>query len=990
MSRKIHLALIITTLLNILNINAQEDFIPGEFIVQTKYNVNFEQFQKELTSLNLGINILEHNRLAPNFFYFWFKADLNGHSQNILIREAHRFTTIEVIQNNHVLKLRETIPNDPSFNQQYSLKNTGQNGGTAGADIKATEAWDITTGGTTTLGDTIVVAVIDGGCQVGHPDLSANIFRNRQEIPGNGIDDDGNGYVDDINGWNPINNNGNIANNQHGTHVSGIISAIGNNGTGVAGVNWGAKILPIQGSSGNESVVVASYLYATNMRKLYNQTNGEKGAFVVATNSSFGVDYGNAANFPIWCAMYDTLGKYGILSAGATINGNVNVDNQGDIPTTCPSEFLVAVTNTNNQDNKINGAGFGIINIDIGAPGTNVYNTVNNSGYSSLTGTSMATPHVAGVIALMYAAACPELIAEYKSNPEATALLMKSYLYQGADNINSLNNLVAQNRRLNALGALEQVQSFPCDPFAPPITNFNAPNRSGCPGLIVNFNNSTFGNPDSFLWIFQGGIPAQSTDANPTVVYNNFGEYDVTLITSNEFGFDTLVRTAFVNVNNLGLIDVYNEDFEGASLEASGWSILNPDGQNTWIQATTAGTVPGTKSAGINIFNNQNRSGERDGLISPSIDFSNNTNHQLFFTHAHRRRVTSQRDSLIIKVSVDGGENFPFRVFARAENGQGSFATGGLLTSNFVPANASDWCLSGTIGTQCLSVDLSQFDGFSDVKIMFEAFNNAGNNIYIDNIAVRANCNTPVFNTPEGAYTVSNEGICAGQSVQYTDQSSNNPSTWQWTFEGGTPSVSNVQNPTIIYENQGTYNVSLIVSNLAGADTILSQSAIQVFENPPIPVINQQNELQLSTNASGNIQWYVNGATIIGANENTLIAPQNGNYTVEVTNEFGCKSISAAVSVTKVGINETLEKSISIFPKPASENIYIDLSACREPLHEIDLISIVDLSGRTIVEQVFSGNLLSTLPVQNLASGTYLLRISAKNWIYNTQILITK
>src|SRR5690606_7841154 len=146
--------------------------------------------------------------------------------------------------------------------------------GIEGADIDATLAWDITTAGVTALGDTIVIAVIDEGFQLNHPDLIQNFFRNNSEIPNNGIDDDQNGYIDDVGGWNAFNNTGIIPQNSHGTHVSGIVSARGNNGAGVTGVNWVAKILPIAGSSGDESTVIAAYAYAAEMRILYDQTHG--------------------------------------------------------------------------------------------------------------------------------------------------------------------------------------------------------------------------------------------------------------------------------------------------------------------------------------------------------------------------------------------------------------------------------------------------------------------------------------------------------------------------------------------------------------------------------------------------------------------------------------------------------------------------------------------------------------------------------------------
>ena len=132
------------------------------------------------------------------------------------------------------------------------------------------------------------MAIVDGGADLNHVDI--DFFKNIHEIPNNGQDDDGNGYIDDYDGWNAYSNNGNIPSSSHGTHVAGISAAIGNNGTGIAGVNWGVKVMPIAGSSSNESVVVNAYGYVLEMRSTYNETDGAFGAFVVATNSSFGVD----------------------------------------------------------------------------------------------------------------------------------------------------------------------------------------------------------------------------------------------------------------------------------------------------------------------------------------------------------------------------------------------------------------------------------------------------------------------------------------------------------------------------------------------------------------------------------------------------------------------------------------------------------------------------------------------------------------------------
>ncbi|MBD3297766.1 MAG: S8 family serine peptidase [candidate division Zixibacteria bacterium] len=381
-----------------------------------------------------------------------------AHSDLLDVTRAH--PRILKAQFNHPVTLRATFPNDPGFGNQWGLHNTGQSGGLTDADIDAPEAWDYSTGGVTALGDQVVVAIIDGGFDLNHEDV--DYFKNVLETPGNGIDDDGNGYVDDYDGWNAYGSNGNIPNDSHGMHVAGIAGAIGNNGTGVAGVNWGAKIMPIAGSSSLESTVIEAYGYALEMRARYNETDGAEGAFVVSTNASFGVDFGNPANYPLWCGFYDSLGAYGILSAGATANLGIDIDVNGDVPTACPSDYMVSVTNTTRTDNRNNGAAYGLTTIDLGAPGTSIYSTLPGNGYGNLTGTSMATPHVAGAIGLMYAGACPGLLEEYRNDPAGVALQMKQYLLDGTDPIAALNGKTVSGGRLNVFNSIELSRQTGC------------------------------------------------------------------------------------------------------------------------------------------------------------------------------------------------------------------------------------------------------------------------------------------------------------------------------------------------------------------------------------------------------------------------------------------------------------------------------------------------------------------------------------------------
>lgn len=462
--RKAALLFVFLLLLITSALPQSDSYVKGEVMVQLKAGSNFETFLESFQFIELKSKQLLSRRM--NIWLLTY--DVDRIEEDEVLFTIKQNNSVKAVQFNHYVKLREgkpieysplLVPNDTRFNEQWALNNTGQSGGTPDADIDAPEAWNLSTGGITALGDTIVVAIVDGGCDLNHQDL--NYWYNYEEIPNNGIDDDGNGYIDDYRGWNAYNNNGNVPSDGHGTHVSGIAAAKGNNGLGVAGVNWNCKVMPISGSSSVEATVVAAYGYVLEMRARYNETNGQHGAFIVATNASFGVDYGQPANFPLWCGIYDSLGVQGVLNCGATANLNVNVDLQGDIPTACPSLYMISVTNTTSSDAKNSGAAYGLTTIDLGAPGTSVLSTYPSNSYSTLTGTSMATPHVTGAIALMFAAANSGLMQSYKLNPSAGALTFRNLLLSGVDPIPALNNITVTGGRLNLFNAVLSVSSPP-------------------------------------------------------------------------------------------------------------------------------------------------------------------------------------------------------------------------------------------------------------------------------------------------------------------------------------------------------------------------------------------------------------------------------------------------------------------------------------------------------------------------------------------------
>jgi hypothetical protein len=396
----------------------------------------------------------------------------NNQNEEEILTFLRQQKTIKIAQSNHSVQLRNTTPNDPQFGLQWQYINSGTTGGVLNMDLDADLAWDITTGGLTALNDTIVIAVIDNGANLSHPDLAANIWRNQAEIPNNGIDDDQNGYVDDYRGWNVLLQNDEVATNggAHGTPVAGIIGAVGNNNRGVAGVNWAVKLMIIRSNfNTSEAAVIAAYNYALQARRRYNNSRGQAGAFVVATNSSWGLDYGRPADAPIWCAFYDTLGKYGILNAAATANLDIDVDLRGDLPTTCPSDYLIGVTNLDRRGWKVQTAGYGQTHIDLGAFGEGTY-TINNAGsYGNFGGTSAAAPHVTGAIALAYAALCEDYIHLSRVQPAAVAAFVRQSILRGARPSVHLDGISSTGGQLNLNGTLLQALSdCPSNQCMPP------------------------------------------------------------------------------------------------------------------------------------------------------------------------------------------------------------------------------------------------------------------------------------------------------------------------------------------------------------------------------------------------------------------------------------------------------------------------------------------------------------------------------------------
>jgi len=306
----------------------------------------------------------------------------------------------------YILNTCDTIPNDPSYSQLYGM-----------TKISAPKAWDRYTGT-----KNLVVGVIDTGIDYNHPDLINNIWTNPGEIAGNGIDDDRNGYIDDVHGWNFINNTNNPMDDVgHGTHVAGTIGAVGNNGIGVAGVVWNTKLAAVKflgPDGGSTANAILAVKYAAKMN------------FEICNNSWGGWGYSQA--------LRDTIASYsGVFTAAAGNFANDN-DVKPYYPATYDCSNIISVAATDINDSKPTFSHIGRTTVDLGAPGVNTYSTYRGGGYTTLSGTSMATPHVSGAAALIKSL-----------NPTMTTAQIKSCILANVDPVASLSGKTVTGGRLN-------------------------------------------------------------------------------------------------------------------------------------------------------------------------------------------------------------------------------------------------------------------------------------------------------------------------------------------------------------------------------------------------------------------------------------------------------------------------------------------------------------------------------------------------------------
>ena len=866
--------------------------------------------------------------------------------KRLVINDAKFNSANLVISNENEPEGRWT-PNDPQYGNQWHYKNTGQQGGTPGADISLQEAWNIEKGNSN-----VIVAVIDGGISYTHQDLASNMW---SEI-----------------GYNFVNGSPTVTPHDHGTHVAGTIAAVTSNMIGVAGVAGGS-------GTGDGVRLMSCQVFSNNgsggfhLAPIYAADNGAS-----ISQNSWG--YSNAGVYDQ--SVLDAIDYFNVYGGGEAMNGGITLFSAGN--SNSPGQWYPAcysgcfsVAATNNQDKKAWYSNYDTW-VDISAPGgeTNsvtargVLSTLPNNSYGYFQGTSMACPHVSGVVALMISLGYGEL----------TSLQIDSILRNTTDNHYNINsNYLGKlgSGRLNAHSALLAVQelvqqvnnpqSFKASAINANRINLTwVKNTSNNNVMVVWSLNNVFGTPiDGNVYNVGTTLPGGGK-----VLYRgsntNFSHLNLQPLTTyyyKAFSFNSANEySTGITASATTLMQPYADFYANPTTQVVSLPITFTDSSNgatfsSWFwdfgeganPATTTGkgphqvvyNTPGSKTVTLVVDNNYTKIKENYiNILSECYSISETYSNGDIQTDLNFQTLpgsSSCPGSLTVSIPLGAvilGVDVSYNMTAR-NNGWKSeqrsqlkcVSPGGLSEPELYSGSGNS---TGTLSYNRNGLNIANgVEGGGDIHFQLHAgrtFGGSGcNTVYnkVDNNT----WNITVYyylleleNPPIADFTATPTTVYAGETVNFTDLSTNNPTSWNWSFSGGTPTSSTTQNPQIVYNSPGTYNVSLTVSNAFGTDTKTKTDYIHV-STPSIvnftadqTIINQGEVVHFSDLSTGNPYFWLwefqGGTPAINYQQNpTIIFKTPGTFTVKLTVSYA----NGQASLTREDYI-TVNELVSLFP----------------------------------------------------------------------------
>jgi subtilisin family serine protease len=849
---------------------------------------------------------------------------------------------IRTLQKKHEVLFAEKVPldhlsftpNDPGFGSMWSL-----------STIQAENAWNISTGSAS-----VIVATVDNAIEHTHPDLVNMVWTNPGEIAGNGTDDDGNGYTDDVNGWDvgdsdndpsPINSNW-----DHGTHVAGSTGAETDNGTGVSSIGFGVTIMPVKATSDGSS---------SN-----SVTNGYDGIYYAALNGADvincswggGGSSGTAQNLINWAY------NQGSIVVAAAGNDDIDIDAAGNAQYPAMYTNVVCVAASNTSDQKSSFSNYGT-SIDVTAPGSSILSTVPFGNYTNMSGTSMASPIVSGLLGLMKSA--------------APGLPLQDYitcLQSSCDNIDGNNPSYSGelgSGRINAEVALNCITSLSSNS---PVAEFTANITTIPAGGSVTFTDQSTYSPTSWSWNFDnnniGGVtPATAAAQGPhNVTYNTPGLFEVTLTATNANGSDTETKTAYIEV-----------------VSASGCNALNLD-DPTFSSATSihVGWDPAFYSAG----------GAANGYLSGANAFGNLAKAEYFpntmvnagqyvtgtYIWIAKAEIATPNATLDLNV-YDATGGLPTSIIETRTINASAVQGGGIYYFQFnnpalVPASgeiAVGVELSSlTWDTDSLAI-MTNTNGDPSNSTGVEQESNSNWNTYVTNWGVTSLSHyifPEVTSAPAQVnLSASSTSICEGESVTFDATGSTYEDTLVWTFNGTTLQNSSNITETVIFNNAGTYMAYLEVVGGGCGNYKVDSVEITVNASPTLSVNASNDEIcvgdgpvTITATGAGSYTWTPGGQTSAAITVNPL------------------STATYSVTGTSAGCSDNTSIEITVGEYPVLNAITTDVDCNGNGNGSIDLSVSASSGGESFDwDNDGTGDNDDTEDLSGIGAGTYVVNV---------------